>query len=70
MTITAIDYARRIGYSPSAITKRLKSQKKAKYLPGAVSVKKFGNTWLIELVEPFHAATVAKQFKQNGKNIL
>lgn len=69
MTITANEYAKRIGYSAASVTKRLKSQPdNNKSLPGAVSVKKYGNTWMIELEKPFVASKIKKEFKENLVN--
>lgn len=67
MTVTASKYAKRIGYSAAAVTKRLQSQK-IKYLPGALSVKKFGNTWMIELEDGFDPRKIKKEFKENLVN--
>lgn len=69
MTITANEYAKRIGYSAASVTKRLKSQPdNNKHLPGAVSVKKYGNTWMIELQKPFIVNKIKKEFKENLVN--
>lgn len=69
MTVTATQYAEMIGYSPAAITKRLKSQQPPYKLPYAMSVKKFGNTWMIELEKKkFNPDKAAKEFKNNLVN--
>lgn len=69
MTITASQYAKKIGYSPASVTKRLQSQPDGeKFLPYATSVKKFGNTWMIELESPFPAWKARKDFKKNLVN--
>ncbi len=67
MTISAKEYAAKIGYSPAAITKRLKSQRQPS-LPGASSVFKFGNTWLINIELPFNKRINKKMFKDNLVN--
>lgn len=69
VTLSAREYAAKIGYSPAAVTKRLQSQKEY-YLPYTNSIQKFGNTWLIELQHPFPVRKARKEFKENGKNNL
>jgi len=66
--ITAKEYAEKIGYSAASITKRLKSQNENYSLPYAVSIKKFGNTWVIEIDTPFPSAKAKKMFKENLVN--
>ncbi len=69
-TVSARDYAAKIGYSPSYITKWLKGQenRKEKFsLPYTNMVQKFGNTWLIELCDPFPVRKARKEFRENNK---
>lgn len=63
--ITAKEYAKKIGYSPSSITKRLRSQNEPYALPGADAVEKIGNTWMIRIPKNFNAQKAKKSFRNN-----
>ena len=70
MIISAQEYAEKIGYSPSAITKRLKNQQKPFKLPGAISVEKFGHGWMIAIPVNINWQKAKKEFQNHKKNLV
>ncbi len=64
--ITAKEYARKIGYDPTSITKALKKMT-VPALPLTDSVTKVGNSWVIVLSAGFKKAEAKKLFSEIEK---
>lgn len=60
--LTATQYAAAVDCSPSHITKKLAIKKE---LPGASTVEKFGNTWVITITPALTKSALKKLFKNN-----
>jgi len=67
ITINAREYAAKIGYPPEQIIDRLKNQEPEYNLPFTRSIEKFGNTWLIEIDQPFPVLKARKKFRDGNK---